>query len=173
MRVLRPGEITMTRRTPGRHPRGRPPGRAPAAPPWTGRPPPRGTRPSISATESPVARRAENASGRELLRSPTETARRLCGAAACSLARLSDDESELMYTTASSEGANDVTGMSMILPRRRRRPARPPATGKTAPHRCPRTAGTRPRATGNSHSIRAMIAAGYRPTGGGPPLRSR
>lgn len=47
----------------------------------------------------------------ELLRSLTETARRLFGAAACSLALLSDDESELVYTTAAGQGADDVTGM--------------------------------------------------------------
>ena len=47
----------------------------------------------------------------ELLRSLTETARRLFGAAACSLALLSDDESALVYTVAAGEGAEDVTGM--------------------------------------------------------------
>ena len=47
----------------------------------------------------------------ELLRSLTETARRLFGAAACSLALLNEDESELLYTTAAGEGADDVTGM--------------------------------------------------------------
>jgi GAF domain-containing protein len=47
----------------------------------------------------------------ELLRSLTETARRLFGAAACSLALLSDDDSELIYTTAAGQGADDVTGM--------------------------------------------------------------
>jgi GAF domain-containing protein len=47
----------------------------------------------------------------ELLRSLSETARRLFGAAACSLALLSEDESELLYTTAAGEGASDVTGM--------------------------------------------------------------
>jgi GAF domain-containing protein len=47
----------------------------------------------------------------ELLRSLTETARRLFGAAACSLALLSDDESELVYTVAAGQGADDVTGM--------------------------------------------------------------
>lgn len=47
----------------------------------------------------------------ELLRSLTETARQLFGAAACSLALLSDDESELVYTTAAGAGAEDVTGM--------------------------------------------------------------
>src|SRR5580693_3177244 len=47
----------------------------------------------------------------ELLRSLTETARRLFGAAACSLALLSEDESELIYTVAAGQGADDVTGM--------------------------------------------------------------
>lgn len=47
----------------------------------------------------------------ELLRSLTETARRLFGAAACSLALLTEDDSELVYTTAAGEGADDVTGM--------------------------------------------------------------
>ncbi len=47
----------------------------------------------------------------ELLRSLTGTARQLFGAAACSLALLSDDESELVYTTAVGAGADDVTGM--------------------------------------------------------------
>src|ERR1700722_16964197 len=47
----------------------------------------------------------------ELLKSLTETARRLFGAAACSLALLSDDDSELRYTVAAGEGAQDVTGL--------------------------------------------------------------
>jgi GAF domain-containing protein len=47
----------------------------------------------------------------ELLRALTETARQLFGAAACSLALLSEDESELVYTTAAGAGADDVTGM--------------------------------------------------------------
>ena len=47
----------------------------------------------------------------ELLRSLTETARRLFGAAACSLALLSEDESELVYTVAAGQGADYVTGM--------------------------------------------------------------
>ncbi len=47
----------------------------------------------------------------ELLRSLTETARQLFGAAACSLALLTEDESELRYTIAAGEGADDVTGM--------------------------------------------------------------
>lgn len=47
----------------------------------------------------------------ELLQSLTETARQLFGAAACSLALLSDDDSELLYTIAAGEGAQNVTGM--------------------------------------------------------------
>jgi hypothetical protein len=47
----------------------------------------------------------------ELLRSLAETARRLFGAAACSLARLSEDESELLYTVAAGKGAEEVTGL--------------------------------------------------------------
>lgn len=47
----------------------------------------------------------------ELLRSVTETARRLFGAAACSLALLNEDDSELLYTIASGEGADEVIGM--------------------------------------------------------------
>ena len=53
------------------------------------------------------------AGSRDLLRSLTETARRLFGASACSLALLSEDEAELVYTTAAGEGAEDVTGMRM------------------------------------------------------------
>ncbi len=47
----------------------------------------------------------------ELLHALAETARRLFSAAACSLALLSEDESELIYTTAAGAGAGDVTGM--------------------------------------------------------------
>lgn len=46
-----------------------------------------------------------------LLTALTETARRLFGAAACSLALLSEDEEELVYTTAAGAGAQDVTGL--------------------------------------------------------------
>jgi GAF domain-containing protein len=49
----------------------------------------------------------------DVLRSLTETARQLFGAAACSLALLSDDDSELVYTTAAGEGADSVTGIRM------------------------------------------------------------
>lgn len=48
-----------------------------------------------------------------LLRALTDTARQLFGAQACSLALLSDDESELVYTTAAGAGADDITGMRM------------------------------------------------------------
>jgi GAF domain-containing protein len=48
-----------------------------------------------------------------LLEALTETARRLFGARACSLALLSDDEAELVYTTAAGAGADDVTGMRL------------------------------------------------------------
>lgn len=48
-----------------------------------------------------------------LLRALTETARQLFGAQACSLALLTVDESELVYTTAAGAGADDVTGMRM------------------------------------------------------------
>lgn len=47
----------------------------------------------------------------DLLRSLAETARRLFGAAACSLAMLSADELELRYTVAAGAGADEVTGM--------------------------------------------------------------
>ncbi len=53
----------------------------------------------------------------ELLRSLTETARRLFGAAACSLALLTEDESELVYTVAAGQGADDVTGMRISASR--------------------------------------------------------
>lgn len=46
-----------------------------------------------------------------LLGALTETARQAFGAQACSLALLSEDQSELVYTTASGSGADNVTGM--------------------------------------------------------------
>lgn len=49
----------------------------------------------------------------ELLTALTETARQIFGAKACSLALLTDDESELVYTVASGVGAQDVTGMRL------------------------------------------------------------
>lgn len=48
-----------------------------------------------------------------LLATITQSARRLFGAQACSLALLSDDGAELVYTTASGEGARDVQGMRL------------------------------------------------------------
>jgi GAF domain-containing protein len=47
----------------------------------------------------------------ELLRSVTVSARELFGAAACSLALLSDDGTELVFTTASGTGAADVVDL--------------------------------------------------------------
>jgi GAF domain-containing protein len=49
----------------------------------------------------------------ELLRSITVSARELFGAAACSLALLSDDASELVFTTASGTGAAGVVDLRM------------------------------------------------------------
>lgn len=46
-----------------------------------------------------------------LLQSITEAAKELFGAQACSLALLTDDESELVFTTASGEGADDVVDL--------------------------------------------------------------
>lgn len=48
-----------------------------------------------------------------LLASITRSARQLFGARACSLALLSEDERELVYTTAAGDGADDVTGMRL------------------------------------------------------------
>lgn len=48
-----------------------------------------------------------------LLTAITETARQLFGAQACSLALLSDDDTELVYTTATGAGADTVVGMRM------------------------------------------------------------
>jgi GAF domain-containing protein len=62
----------------------------------------------LATSLGPAVRPAETD---ELLRSLTETARRLFGAAACSLALLTDDDTELLYTTAAGEGAGGVTGM--------------------------------------------------------------
>jgi GAF domain-containing protein len=46
-----------------------------------------------------------------MLQSITDTAREIFGAAACSLAMLTDDADELVYTTASGAGADTVVGM--------------------------------------------------------------
>ena len=50
------------------------------------------------------------AGGEGLLQSITATARELFGAAACSLALLTEDGDELVYTTAAGAGAADVVG---------------------------------------------------------------
>jgi len=52
-----------------------------------------------------------------LLTSVAETARRLFGARACSLALLSEDATELVYTTASGAGAESVTGLRLPVTR--------------------------------------------------------
>jgi GAF domain-containing protein len=49
----------------------------------------------------------------ELLTSITSTARRLLGAAACSIALLSPDESELTYTASAAGGQGEVRGMRL------------------------------------------------------------
>lgn len=49
----------------------------------------------------------------ELLRSITDAAKSLFEAAACSLALLDNDDSELVYYVASGAGAEDVVGMRM------------------------------------------------------------
>lgn len=49
----------------------------------------------------------------ELLTTITSTARRLLGAAACSIALLSADESELAYTASASGGRGDVRGLRL------------------------------------------------------------
>jgi GAF domain-containing protein len=49
----------------------------------------------------------------ELLRSITDAAKSLFEAAACSLALLDNDDSELVYYVASGEGAEEVVGMRM------------------------------------------------------------
>src|ERR1700723_2957471 len=82
----------------------------------------------------------------ELLRSLTETARRLFGAAACSLALLSEDESELIYTVAAGEGADDVTGMRISSSQG---PGGPGGLGaQGGPGRCAEYRGLRRKAAG-------------------------
>ena len=52
-----------------------------------------------------------------LLSSTVETARRLFGATGCSLALLNDEGDELLYTTASGEASEAVTGMRLPVGR--------------------------------------------------------
>jgi GAF domain-containing protein len=49
----------------------------------------------------------------ELLTTITSTARRLLGAAACSIALLTSDESELTYTASAAGGEGDVRGLRL------------------------------------------------------------
>jgi GAF domain-containing protein len=49
----------------------------------------------------------------ELLTTITSTARRLVGAAACSIALLNGDESELTYTASAREGEGEVRGLRL------------------------------------------------------------
>jgi GAF domain-containing protein len=49
----------------------------------------------------------------QVLQSVTDAARAIFGAAACSLAMLTEDGEELVYTTASGQGAGSVVGMRM------------------------------------------------------------
>jgi GAF domain-containing protein len=68
---------------------------------------------ALADTANELAPAVQPVGADRLLRALTETARQLFGAAACSLALLSDDESELVYTTAAGQGAEDITGMRM------------------------------------------------------------
>lgn len=68
---------------------------------------------ALAATANEVAPAVQPVGSDRLLRALTETARQLFGAAACSLALLTEDESELVYTTAAGQGADDITGMRM------------------------------------------------------------
>ena len=63
----------------------------------------------VGAVEPPGAER--------LLTALAETARRLFRAQACSLALLTEDASELVYTTAAGAGATSVTGLRMPVTR--------------------------------------------------------
>jgi GAF domain-containing protein len=65
----------------------------------------------LAATARVLAPAVRPVGADALLHALTDTARQLFGAAACSLALLSDDETELVYTTAAGQGAEDVTGM--------------------------------------------------------------
>jgi GAF domain-containing protein len=62
----------------------------------------------IGALASSLGPAVRPAGTEELLRSLTETARRLFGAAACSLALLTDDDSELLYTVAAAAGGEGL-----------------------------------------------------------------
>ena len=65
----------------------------------------------LGALATSLAPAVQPAGTDQLLRALTETAKQLFGAAACSLALLTEDDAELVYTVAAGEGAEDVTGM--------------------------------------------------------------
>lgn len=67
----------------------------------------------LSQVAQGLAGAVEPPGAERLLSSLAETARRLFGARACSLALLSEDGDELVYTTASGSGADAVTGLRM------------------------------------------------------------
>lgn len=80
------------------------------------------TTPAVLLSELSVLARAlqgavEPPGADRLLTSLAETARRLFGAQACSLALLSEDGDELVYTTASGVGATGVTGLRLPVTR--------------------------------------------------------
>ena len=65
----------------------------------------------LAALADAVAPAVEPAGTARLLEAITDAARQLFGAHSCSLALLSDDEEELVYTTVTGEGAESVSGM--------------------------------------------------------------
>lgn len=68
---------------------------------------------SLAATGTALGRAVRPPGAEGLLTAITDTARQLFGAQACSLALLSDDDTELVYTTATGAGADNVVGMRM------------------------------------------------------------
>jgi GAF domain-containing protein len=67
----------------------------------------------LARVAAALGRAVEPPGAERLLSSLAETARRLFGARACSLALLTDEGSELLYTTAAGDGAEAVTGLRM------------------------------------------------------------
>jgi GAF domain-containing protein len=68
---------------------------------------------ALAATGRAVGPAVRPPGAEGLLTALTETARQLFGAQACSLALLTDDESELVYTVASGAGSENVVGMRL------------------------------------------------------------
>lgn len=66
---------------------------------------------AVSATARRLGPGVRPRAAAELLDALTRTARVLFGASACSLALLTDDESELVYTAADGAGADAVVGL--------------------------------------------------------------